>query len=85
MPVLEESSVSAPNPATSQVAGFSDIAMLIDADNPRASRVSDNPRAIISPSVSIRTVRAMELEVPPEHEKWKIVSKEWYSNDLIGV
>ena len=75
-----------PRSTISRVADVSDdIAMSISTDNTRVSRVSDNPRAISSPSVSIKTVRAMKLEAPPEHGEWGIISKEWYSNDFIGV
>jgi len=87
MPVLEELSVSAPPHSTiSRVADVSDdIAVSISTDNTRVIQVSDNPRATSSPSVSIKTVRAMKLEAPPEHGGWGIISKEWYSNGLIGV
>ena len=58
--------------------------MLISADNTKARRVSDSPilpKGNI-PSVGIKTAN-LKLEAPPEREKWKIIAKEWRSNDII--
>jgi len=77
-------SASLTQSAVSQVANASnDVTMSVSADDSKASQISKNPVLPKgnSPSVGIEAARAMELL--PEREKWRNITREWYSNGLI--